>query len=101
MDTTKLIIIGIVVAVLIVALLWFRGRKAKLKVNVPGVVDASAEIENDARPTTVPAGVKIGKAEATEAIRAHSSSATGGVDIGEAKARSIDATHTPGQSPPK
>lgn len=101
MDTTKVLIVVLAAAVIVVALLWFRGRKAKAKLNVPGVVDASVEVENDPRPAIIPSGVKIGKADATDIIRAHSSSATGGVELGEAKAKSIEATHTPGQSPPK
>lgn len=95
-NTTALVIaLGILALVVVAFFAVFRGKgKFSIKSKLG---EASAEGEN---PTVVAAGVKIGSARAGETLRAHSS-AVGGVELGQAEAKNIDATHAPGHSPPK
>lgn len=95
LTTASLIGLGILALLVIAFFAVFRGKgKFTIKSRLG---EATAQGEN---PTTVASGVKIGKAEAGETLRAQSTSA-GGVDVGEAKARNIDLSHTAGQPPPK
>ena len=89
-----------VLALLVIAFFSvFRGKgKFKIKTKLG---EASAEGENPPPSTTTPAGVTIKGAEAGKDIHAHSFGA-GGVELEKVKAKgNIDATHSPGDAPPK
>ena len=97
--TASVIALGIVALLLIAFFAVFRGRgKFSLK-TMFGTV--KAEGENPTPPKNVPGGVKISGAEAGRDITALSKG-EGGVELDKVKAKgNIDATHTPGDSPPK
>lgn len=91
-----LIAVVILVAVFFVL---FRGD-GKLKIKGLGL-EASAEQKQATQPATVPSGVKTGRIESGNDVTVHSS-ATGGVETGDIKAKgNVSATNTPGQPPPK
>jgi hypothetical protein len=101
MDKTLAIII--VAGIFSVLVIFFFTRflgKGKFKVKVP-FGEVSAEGSNPPPPSTTPGGVKIKDAEAGKDIRAHSSG-VGGVELEKVKvAGHIEATHLPGDLPPK
>jgi hypothetical protein len=101
MDKTLAIVI--VAGIFSVLVIFFFTRflgKGKFKVKVP-FGEASAEGSNPPPPGTVPVGVKIKDAEAGKDVRAHSSGA-GGVELEKVIAAGhIEATHSPGDLPPK
>ena len=101
MDKTLAIVIvaAIFAGVVIFFFTRFLGKgKFKIK-NLFGEV--TAEGSNPPPPNTTDAGVKIKDADAGKNIHAHSSSG-GGVELEKVKVRgNIEATHTPGNSPPK
>ena len=101
MDKTLAIVIvtGIFAVLVVFFFIRFLG-KGKFKVKVP-YGEVSAEGSNPPPPGTTPGGVKIKDAEAGKGVRAHSSGA-GGVDLEKVKAAGdIEATHSPGDLPPK
>jgi hypothetical protein len=98
--TTAIVIVAAIFAgVVIFFFTRFLGKgKFKFK-NLFGEV--TAEGSNPPVPNTTAAGVKIKEADAGKNIRAHSSSG-GGVELEKVKAKDdIEATHSPGNSPPK
>lgn len=102
MDKTLAIII--VAGIFSVLVIFFFTRflgKGKFKVKVPFGGEVSAEGSNPPPPGTTPGGVKIKEAEAGKDMRAHSST-VGGVELEKVKAAGeIEATHSPGDVPPK
>jgi hypothetical protein len=102
MDKTLAIVM--VAGIFSVLVIFFFTRflgKGKLKVKVPLGGEVSAEGSNTLPPSTTPAGVKIRDAEAGKDVRAQSSG-VGGVDLEKVKAAGrIEATHSPGDLPPK
>ena|ERR1017187_2757517 len=101
MDKTLAIVI--VAAIFAGVVIFFFTRflgKGKFKVkNLLGEV--TAEGSNPPPPNTTAAGVKFKDVDAGENIHARSSSG-GGVEFEKVKAKgSVEATHEPGNSPPK
>jgi hypothetical protein len=100
MDLTTATLIGLgILALLVIAFFAvFRG-KGKFQI-VTKFGKLKAEGDNPP-PTAVAAGVKIKDADAGRNIRAHGAG-EGGVDLEKVKAKGdIEATHMPGDSPPK
>lgn len=96
--TTALILaLGILAIVTIGFFAVFRG-KGKFAIK-SALGSAVAEGEN---PTTVPAGIDIGKVETKGGLRAQSNS-EGGIRLGDESkiGGDIIATHSPGAPPPK
>lgn len=97
--TVLLVALGIMAVLVIAFFTKFLGRgKFRIKTKFGEV---SAEGENPSPPATVAAGVRIKDAEAGGNLRAQNAG-TGGVDLEKIKVKGdIDATHSPGNPPPK
>ncbi|HYR57542.1 MAG TPA: hypothetical protein VEO95_02885 [Chthoniobacteraceae bacterium] len=97
--TEALIGLGILSLLVMAFFAVFRG-KGKFQLDTK-FGKLKAEGENPPPPGAVAAGVKIKDAGAGKDVRAHSTS-SGGVDFEKVKAKGgIEATHMPGESPPK
>jgi hypothetical protein len=95
--TVLLLALGLLALLAIAFFAVFRG-KGKLSVK-SRLGELRAEGENPPPPGAVAAGVKV-SGEAGRDIRARSTS-EGGVDVSAKAKGGIEATHEPGQPPPK
>ena len=97
--TVAIVIVALIFAGVVIFFFTRFLGKGKFKIKVP-LGEVSAEGSNPP-PASTTAGVKIKDAEAGKDMRAHSSG-SGGVEMEKVKAKGdIEATHTPGDSPPK
>jgi hypothetical protein len=101
MDTTTATLVGLGILAVVVIFFFIRfGGKGRFRIKTK-FGEANAQGENPPPPAAVPAGVKIRDAEAGRDLRAHSTS-PGGVELEKVKAKGhIEASNSPGDSPPK